>query len=1297
MVMKKLQKKFKSVGAAVLSVCLALAGLSTGGYPKSQAATLTYETIYTISDFSTTTNLGMSNVTLDTANYRSGPSSVKFSAAEGSSTSLWRTTYPEPIDLSVDGKYTKDNLGLAFWVYIDTTETDYVYTIQLASATNWGKAATYNKWRNTLTTSTGKWSYVVIPLKDAANFDITNFCGFRIFQATASAKPAHTFHIDDFQIVNMNSSHYSWESTDVELSTSLNKDNLMYDDEFTLNCTVKNKDTAIAMNNWTMKAAVNERLLKIKGNSSQKFSVEAEKITELTIPLQALEGGEGKISMEFYDENDHLIVSREVPITIGGKRNWAREDIDFSMSWSQDTPTAGDTIALQYSLTNKSKTADIDNWTISCRYSPLWITADTDSHNISVSAAKTFAGEFAFTFEEGGSGLVLLDIRDGKNNLISSESIPVTASGTGYYLGDAHTHTTASDGKGTFLENFQAARKQGMSWIYTADHNADMAYSYDRVNFDTANQAMNTKNFLAVYGTEVTTHMGHMVLHDVDDYYISESTESKHNDIPTGITAKAWQDLINCTIKDNIISWLGHPFATTPYPGLSMEPNNTDVYTGFTGIEIINLGESVGRYGGNTVSSTLKVYATEYWDRMNIKGEKKYFGISNTDAHVPEDVGLFYNGLLMEELSEDSINTSLATGSFYGSAGPELRFSLGSKTMGQTVYAGKGTDVPISVKAYSKDAPITKVALYAFDINEEDINTAYISGRENVTLLFEDKDGSKNQHAFEYIDKLPLKDNTFYRVEVYTDDELYGYAFSNPIWMEQGTEPASQYITAKENTFLIRDGQLIISNPPSDLTVSECLAELMPASGVFMYENDRPVSGETRIKDGMTVRLVAGKDVLDELTVVLRSGILPQKPDTQEDVTGCFTPTEMITDNDLIYTISDFSKSGGIGTTNASYDPKNGAKANGSFSLKSGASIWKTGSSIDLSPYTDGNNDNLALSFWFKTDMLTAGNRYTIQMTSSGSWGTPCMTWNFDPTEFTSDTNSWSLVVLPFAEASGTGFDMSSYMWFRFFQNNETTDEFSLWLDDIQIVRCGKAPVYDTVIPGDRLELLQEGVAGQQYTIDQQSSAVILSNKKLIPAPLSGSKQAYLSLDLFITDAQAIDFSDSSIRASFGKDTANAMTWEISNLKTGWNRLVLPIAEGKWEAAGVTSSWSGNGPSYLYNDRIVCSLDNLTLQFAGNNTSFIIGDAALYLSEREKPIMDPMTDTNISTDPGTKPDSDADPKKDSDIISNNESKTVTPNTGIHDIFHPIVIFQLLFLIGIIICIFVRRRSKNHAC
>ena len=133
--------------------------------------------------FSTTTNLGMSNVTLDTANYRSGPSSVKFSAAEGSSTSLWRTTYPEPIDLSVDGKYTKDNLGLAFWVYIDTTETDYVYTIQLASATNWGKAATYNKWRNTLTTSTGKWSYVVIPLKDATNFDITNFCGFRIFQA----------------------------------------------------------------------------------------------------------------------------------------------------------------------------------------------------------------------------------------------------------------------------------------------------------------------------------------------------------------------------------------------------------------------------------------------------------------------------------------------------------------------------------------------------------------------------------------------------------------------------------------------------------------------------------------------------------------------------------------------------------------------------------------------------------------------------------------------------------------------------------------------------------------------------------------------------------------------------------------------------------------------------------------------------------------------------------------------------------------------------------------------------------
>ena len=990
------KKRFQASIAGAASLCLLLVGLNhSGGYLQSQAATLTYETVHTISDFSSTTYLGMTNATLDTELYRSAPSSMKFAVPEGSSGVIWRTTYPEPIDLSDGGKYTLEDLGLAFWIYMDTTETNYVYMFQLDSAGSWSKTVLWNKWRNTLTTATGQWAYVVLPLRDATNngFDITSFRGFRVTQM-GSDKPAHTFHIDDLQVVNLNASSYSWEAADIGITTAFSGDNLMLDDRFDLTCAVKNRDKAVAMTGWTMKATVNERLLQIEGDDTQGFSVAAGGTETITLPLLALDGGTGGITLEFFDDNNKLIASREVPVEIGGKRNWSREDIGFTLSWSDDRPAAGETVTLGYTLTNKSKTADISGWTISCRYSPLWIAGDDAPHTVSVPADTSFDGSFSLTFEEGGSGSVLIDLTDGKGNLLSTESIPVTVSGSGYYLGDTHTHSTASDGVGNFLENFQAGREKGMSWIYATDHNADIAQSFDRVQFDAAKSLMRNAGFLAMYGTEITTHMGHMVAYDVDTYYIPDSTDETHSDIPRNITAGAWQTVIDRIAADGALSYLAHPFATTPYPGLGMDPTNTDVYSGYTGIEIINQGESVERYDGNTVSSTLKVYATEYWDRMNIKGEKKYFGISSTDAHATTDVGGFFNGLLLEGLREDNINTALATGSFYGSAGPELRFSLGGKTMGETVYAAVDAQIPIVVKAYNKDAPITKVVLYAFDIGADGIETAYRAGRDNAAVLFEDTDGSEGRNTFEYTGALPLKPGTFYRVEVYADDDLHGYAFSNPIWMEEGEEPESRHIAAKENTFIIRDGQLIVSNPPKAMTAADCLNRLSPSSGLSVYEDGKPVTGETRLKDGMTVRLAAGPDIWEELTVVLRSDSHPLKPDG-DAVTGCHAPSGTVPVYTHIYTISDFSKASGIGISSAVYAADDGHDAPGSFVIKPAASLWKTGDAADLTPYTGGDNVGLALRFWFKTDTLTAGNRYTVQITSSAAWGSPCLQWSF--------------------------------------------------------------------------------------------------------------------------------------------------------------------------------------------------------------------------------------------------------------------------------------------------------------
>lgn len=1204
--------KWRNLWKRLLSFALCavmLCGIGEGLAPHTSAATLVYETVYMISDFSALTGMGTTNSTLTTEKYRSGPSALKMAATGGGTTAFWRSTLPETVDLSCDGNYQVEDLGLAFWIYVDSTETSIAHLIQLCSAASWGGAIGWTKWRTQLTTATGQWAYVVIPLS-AGNFDITNLYGYRFTQTAGSAQE-YTYYIDDLQIVNLDSSSYSWTSSDVELSTALSKEALELDDEFTLDCTVKNLDTAVDMTNWTLKTTVNDRLITVEeGKAEQTFSVSKGSSQTISIPMTAIEGGSGNISLEVYDDQKNLITKRDVPVTIRGKREWYAEDVDFALRWSNDTPASGDTVSLQYTLTNLIDTADISNWIVSCSYSPLWASGGEDDHTLSVASSQSFDGAFDITFAEGGSGLFEVEVTDHTGKQILTDSIPITVGGTGYYLGDTHTHTTASDGEDTFLENFQAARQRGMSWIYATDHNAVMSRSYDRSQFDIAQDIMLDEGLLALYGTEVTTGTGHMVLHDIDKFYLPDQDASTYSDIPSGITTDAWRELLAEVSADGGISYLAHPFATTPYPGLEMDPTRTDIYTEFTGVEIINYGESVGRYDGNTVSSVLKTYGTEYWDRMNIKGEKKYFAWSCTDAHKSEDIAWFFDGLLLDELTEEAIHKALRTGAFYGSAGPELRFTLGGKNMGETVYAAAGADIPVEVKAYSDVGAITKVVLYSFDVNADSIDSAYQSGCEEAVILYEDADGSENRTFFEYTGTLPLKDNTFYRIEVYADDELYGYAFSNPIWMAEGEEPGTDTIAAKEDTVLVHNGEVLVSNPDENMTVAELIGCLSPSVGVKVYLDDTQVDGTRYLESGMTVRLIAGKDVLDELVVVLRSGELPQQADDSIPA-GVDIPDSSTATYERIYTIDDFSKYAGVGRTNATYEPDIGHNRTGAVGIVPASSVWRTGYSVDLTSYTGEDTNNLALRFWVNTDNLTAGNQYTIQITSSASWGEPHMYWSFDPAEHVTETGKWTQVVLPFDEATNGGFDLSSYQYFRIFQTNTTTQDFTMYVDEFDIVRIGNQPVYETILPGERVEMLKDDAQGESFTLD--GTPVILSDEQLLPVSVSGAKSAYLVAELWLENAESIDQTTSSVTASFGADSDNAFSWTVSGLQTGWNRLVLPISQ---------DAVVGQGASYLFGENRVYALDTLQLNFAANTaTELIVEEVALYMEEAEAPVL----------------------------------------------------------------------------
>ena len=230
---------------------------------------------------------------------------------------------------------------------------------------------------------------------------------------------------------------------------------------------------------------------------------------------------------------------------------------------------------------------------------------------------------------------------------------------------------------------------------------------------------------------------------------------------------KTWQEMIDGINATGGFLMPVHP-ADKTYPFL-----NTYKIQNFAGLEVWN--------GANGLYET-NVQARNYWDDLNTRGEYKYVGVSNSDAHSASSVAKTYNMCYLDTLTIENINKALKTGAIYGTNGPQLRFEIGGASLGQTLKIKKDKqNVNINIKAFDEKHPLTKIELYRFKIT---------GGSENTKEVIKSWDLT-NQNLFTWKTTFTwrVSANEFYRLEVQSAkaafDSVVGFACSNPIWVER--------------------------------------------------------------------------------------------------------------------------------------------------------------------------------------------------------------------------------------------------------------------------------------------------------------------------------------------------------------------------------------------------------------------------------------------------------------------------------------------------------------------------------
>ncbi len=447
-------------------------------------------------------------------------------------------------------------------------------------------------------------------------------------------------------------------------------------------------------------------------------------------------------------------------------------NVSVSPSREDGRLSAGDNLTLTAEISNSAEKPFIGR--VELIYPKYYLSSEISQKEISLAAGKNQSYSFDLTALEGGYGNLFICIYDDQDVLLDSLEIVIYVGGKGVYLGDPHSQSFESDGRNSFLDNFTQLVEKGFSFVITADHNAVDPWN-DEAQQRAVEQLKQSYDgeFVAMKGSEVTTAgNAHVLCYNfATNYDVLIDT----------------QTVIDNVINQGGLAFLAHPFLDNYYfRGIGDDPTKTDTLKNFTGIELYN-GETSWIKG---YDAELNAKNLEFWDRMNLTGTKKYFGTSGSDAHDSIIMGTVGNAFLSDELSQEELLEAFATGRFYITTGPSLRFNINGATFGESLGVTGRTQAKLSVNVYDPDYAISKVILYKFVIGADN-EAAYQSAMRNALTLYERQ--GDTIHSFDYCADITVNVGEFYRVAVYTergslnwvDEKAYGLAYGNPVWIEK--------------------------------------------------------------------------------------------------------------------------------------------------------------------------------------------------------------------------------------------------------------------------------------------------------------------------------------------------------------------------------------------------------------------------------------------------------------------------------------------------------------------------------
>jgi hypothetical protein len=244
------------------------------------------------------------------------------------------------------------------------------------------------------------------------------------------------------------------------------------------------------------------------------------------------------------------------------------------------------------------------------------------------------------------------------------------------YKGNAHCHTTNSDGTASPADLAAAYAAAGYDFLAITDH--------DVLTADTA-----TAGLLYIPGVEENTNEGDL--------------------LNLGATANVVAETPAQTVLDAVIAQGSVPILAHPGYTIAWTKHQLDRLNGFVGLEVYNY-ECSGLAGGPTYETL--------WDYLLSEG-KHVVALAGDDAHGLASVGNGWIHVFADSATAANILASLRTGNFYSSTGPTITIAASSTEMTITTPAAATIAFIGQGGATLQTSASVTTATYTFTGNEK--------------------------------------------------------------------------------------------------------------------------------------------------------------------------------------------------------------------------------------------------------------------------------------------------------------------------------------------------------------------------------------------------------------------------------------------------------------------------------------------------------------------------------------------------------------------------------------------------